>query len=329
MKNSDVRIASGEPVWHPVPCGKCLFCRKNKQQDWAFRQYAESLNPVHKSLFFVTLTIDDDHLVRNRYGRYSVYKSSLQDFFDRLRYYLPEGHNLRYMACGEYGDTFSRPHYHFNAFLDVDMTEDEFHLACTKAWKFCIPDELIVEPFDLKSAEYVAKYCTKRPGVDYDKNKVNSPFLLASRRPAIGKYWLDTQHAKLHQSLLKTLVYDSSGTPYNMPRYLREKLFSDDDKLLLTKINEQARQDMFEFKAFQSGLSVDQVEDALHLSGLSAESTALKAAEFKKIQLDFLSERFQVDKVTVSKFTCEDTEVRGMTVPPLSPSADIPVNEDF
>jgi len=55
---------------------------------------------------FITLTYDDDHLPANR----SVRHRDFVLFMKRFRKKYP--HTIRYYMCGEYGETFGRPHYH-------------------------------------------------------------------------------------------------------------------------------------------------------------------------------------------------------------------------
>ena len=64
-------------------------------------------------ILFVTLTYDDDHLPEYNSLNYKHF----QDFMKRLR----KSHSgVRFYMCGEYGEDFSRPHYHallFNCFF--------------------------------------------------------------------------------------------------------------------------------------------------------------------------------------------------------------------
>ena len=68
---------------------------------------------MHMFNSFVTLTYDDDHLPEYNSLNYKHF----QDFMKRLR----KSHNgVRFYMCGEYGEDFSRPHYHallFNCFF--------------------------------------------------------------------------------------------------------------------------------------------------------------------------------------------------------------------
>ena len=68
---------------------------------------------MHMFNSFVTLTYDDNHLPEYNSLNYKHF----QDFMKRLR---KSNNGVRFYMCGEYGEDFSRPHYHallFNCFF--------------------------------------------------------------------------------------------------------------------------------------------------------------------------------------------------------------------
>lgn len=85
-----------------VPCGKCVGCRIARTREWALRLLHESC--YFDKTCFLTLTYDDEHLPRTG----GLVKSHLQLFFKLMRL----DYDIKYFACGEYGDLFGRPHYH-------------------------------------------------------------------------------------------------------------------------------------------------------------------------------------------------------------------------
>ena len=91
--------------WLDVPCGHCLACRIARTREWTVRLLHES--EFWEDTIFVTLTYDDEHLPSDR----SLVPRDLTLFFKRLRKDLGD-RKIKYYACGEYGDTFGRPHYH-------------------------------------------------------------------------------------------------------------------------------------------------------------------------------------------------------------------------
>ena len=88
-----------------LPCGHCLACRIARSREWASRIIHEMV--YYEDTMFLTLTYNDDNLPSD----VGLHKDDLQRFFKRLRKAL-DTKKIRYFACGEYGDTTSRPHYH-------------------------------------------------------------------------------------------------------------------------------------------------------------------------------------------------------------------------
>ncbi len=88
-----------------VPCGTCSECRSLKSNNWVIRNTYESKS--YDNIAFITLTYKDNP--------HFLIKKDLQDFFKRLRSYLSYNKlnsDIRYFACGEYGEKRGRPHYH-------------------------------------------------------------------------------------------------------------------------------------------------------------------------------------------------------------------------
>jgi hypothetical protein len=104
-----------------LPCGRCIGCRIERTRQWAVRCVLESR--YYKRNCFITLTYDNEHLPKDK----SVKKEDLRNFIKRLRkrlekYYeiseegVPKKHKIKYFGCGEYGEHYSRPHYHVAIF---------------------------------------------------------------------------------------------------------------------------------------------------------------------------------------------------------------------
>ena len=91
-----------------LPCGRCIGCRLEYSRQWAIRCVHEA--QLYDENAFLTLTYDQEHCPED----YSVSVREIQTFMKRLR--KQTGIKLRFLACGEYGEKFSRPHYHFLIF---------------------------------------------------------------------------------------------------------------------------------------------------------------------------------------------------------------------
>lgn len=112
--------------WMKVPCGMCIACRIAKSREWTIRLMMEK--DCWDKAVFLTLTYDDEHLPHTNCGRPTLVPDHLTKFWKRVRTNMvrsgvkscyrgsvPEGDSsplLRYFSCGEYGDTYKRPHYH-------------------------------------------------------------------------------------------------------------------------------------------------------------------------------------------------------------------------
>lgn len=223
---------SGKPVplevsrklYVEVPCGHCVNCLSSRQNTWAWRIEQEAFDTLNKdgAVYFLTITYDDQNLIYGVDDVPTLYKKDLQDFHKRLR---ASGIVFRYFDCGEYGDRFSRPHYHGIYFFPEWMTKDEVHQLFFDKWRKCEDYEFHVDNFSLASAKYVAKYSMKRFGVNYDG--VQPPFSMMSLKPAIGSCFLDNkQEIERLKDMQSITVYDSSGQPYALPRCFREKIFT-------------------------------------------------------------------------------------------------------
>lgn len=214
-----------------VPCGKCYHCMITKVNEWVTRMQIQSMYNKYK--YFVTLTYDSANygtkLFEQTYpvvhsinkekksqpAPLTLCKKHLQDYFKRLR--KNTNVKFQYFACGEYGDTYSRPHYHYLLWSNDPISREQMQ----HAWS--INGQLIghIDYVDLDvdaidpehTYKYVCKYLQKRE-FDFEKLKTKkyhyanfiknfrgfpqdiqtwrdyqknfSPFFLCSKRPAIG-----------------------------------------------------------------------------------------------------------------------------------------------
>lgn len=221
-------------------CGRCVGCRMAYVQEWTVRLMHE--NQLHETSQFVTLTYSPEHLPEHS----TLVKRDMQLFMKRLR--KARSGRIRFFACGEYGENFSRPHYHailFNAdFPDkrkhsekdgrVLWTSDELNALWGKG--FCTFGSVSDE-----SCRYVAGYVMKKMTGEKAKNHyqrfdpttgeivdLQPEFILMSRRPGIGGDWYDQ---------FKTDIYPSDfavrkGKQVPVPKYYDRRLKADDQPLL-------------------------------------------------------------------------------------------------
>lgn len=180
-----------------LPCGRCIGCRLERSRQWATRIMFES--QFHEASCFITLTYDEAHMPFPP----SLDYSHFQKFMKRLRKaYGP----LRFFMCGEYGEEFSRPHYHACIFgtdfpdrvlWQRNGTGDIFRSAKLESiWPFGYSS---VCELSFESAAYVARYVLKKVTgdlaeahyrfVDFDTGEVyqrTPEFAHMSLKPGIG-----------------------------------------------------------------------------------------------------------------------------------------------
>lgn len=198
-----------------IPCGKCLECMRTRSSEWQFRIKYEL--KVSRSSYFITLTYDDDHLPSDG----SLSKSELQRFFKRLRKFIP----LRYFACGEYGDHFGRPHYHFLLFTDMSLSIDRIDKLLSRCWKLGFYK---IGTVTNQSIAYVTKYMLKKIG-DFKDSK-QAPFQLMSRKPGLGSSFLTPQMVKYISQGDGKFDYMLDGVKVPIPRYFKDKILTKEQK---------------------------------------------------------------------------------------------------
>lgn len=145
---------------YEVPCGFCLNCRVDRRN--FLEDCCKHSENKYGTSAFVCLTYDDYHLPISN-GEMTLKRDDFTKFIKRLRRYL-EYHNINnkflrsdfsYMAVGEYGDQFNRPHYHVLFFgLDSRFVEK----ILLKTWKGGIVD---CGPLDNGGIRYVLSYLEK------------------------------------------------------------------------------------------------------------------------------------------------------------------------
>lgn len=185
-----------------LPCGQCIGCRLERSRQWAIRCVHEA--SLYERNCFITLTFAPEHLPKSG----SLDKRDFQLFMKRLR--KRYGAGVRYFHCGEYGEKGGRPHYHACLFnFDFDdrelwSTRGGVKLFTSKAlqelWPFGFST---IGDVTFESAAYVARYVTKKvtgPAAAGHYERVDAKgevttvvpeYVTMSRRPGIGRPWLD------------------------------------------------------------------------------------------------------------------------------------------
>lgn len=210
--------------WMPFPCGRCPPCAKRRIDGWVFRMLQEEKN--HLFSHFVTLTYDPMHLPVSPNGHMTLDKSEFPRFMKRLRKIVPRGTILKYFACGEYGTDNSRPHYHAIIFgcPDVNLFADAWTLNSE-------PIGLIdVGQVSGDSIAYTVGYINKKASVTPRRGDDRVPeFSLMSK--GLGESYCTLAAYEYHQAdLNRNYLTKDGGSIVAMPRYYRERLYSEIDR---------------------------------------------------------------------------------------------------
>lgn len=222
-----------------VPCGNCYACLSNKRADWSFRLSQEHLSS--HNAYFITLTYDEDHLVLNHQYQPTLVKRDVQLFLKRLRKKVDTGKynvtpmekqwlktsKIRYYVTGEYGEKTNRPHYHMLLFNVPRQVVEQL----PQVWGL---GNIQIGDVTPASIHYVAKYVINR----YDQSwQVVPPFAMMSQ--GIGKQYVKRTASYHKKKIPVPFLISDSGHKQRIPRYIKEKIFSDAEKEKVNEITQQ------------------------------------------------------------------------------------------
>lgn len=246
-----------------IPCGQCLGCRLDYSKTWADRCMLEL--QYHDSAYFITLTYNEEHVPKSMSSdpatgeagspTMTLYKRDFQLFIKRLRKRFPND-NIRYFACGEYGEKFFRPHYHAIIYgLHLDDLEISgkspagYQYYESKKLSSCWVDSPNRYPKDdwnytfLKDADpeqlqlgfvsvgdvtwetcaYTARYILKKQkGVYadfYTYGGIIPEFTLMSRKPGIARRYFDDNKEKIYGYDYVSISTEQGGRRVYPSRY--------------------------------------------------------------------------------------------------------------
>lgn len=200
----------------------------------------------------MTLTYNDINLpLANEIP--TLHKPDVQRFMKRLRNYVkknyPENKTIKYYLCGEYGGQTERPHYHAiifnipNAHLQrPELIQTIWGLGnirfdpCTPAsisyvtgyiMKKSSEDvlKLFENTYDINSKQYVQKLRITR--ID-PKQEREREFSLMSKK--MGLSHLTPQTIEYYKNNLDGITLKPGGEKQGIPRYFKEKIFTDQEK---------------------------------------------------------------------------------------------------
>ncbi len=216
----------------PIPCGKCVYCKRRRVNSWVFRLLQE--DKVSLSSYFVTLTYDRYTLPKSKKNRSTLVKKDLQKFFRKLRKLQPRDKPIKYYACGEYGTKNSRPHYHIILFnvLDTESIYKAWTRRCEirggeRAYQM---GKIDIGTVSGASIAYTAKYIDKKRRIPEYKGDDRVPeFSLMSKK--LGINYITPQIIKYHKADLRRMyVTLKGGIKTAMPKYYRNLIFNEQER---------------------------------------------------------------------------------------------------
>lgn len=197
---------------------------------WRFRLLHEclSLSPQEMDrTYFATLTIEPRYYTERR----PLLKKYVRQFLEYTRYKFK--HSVRHFIVTERGEERNRLHFHA-IFFNTDIPMSAFH----NLWKYGFVKirKLRSPPFSVsQSISYCTSYVTKgKKGIIENIIKPeNYPLVLVS--PGLGKGYVTKSYPIHHQynGTLFTSAFELNGTLRSLPRYLRQKVFSPTELMML------------------------------------------------------------------------------------------------
>lgn len=232
-------IIKTERLW--VPCGKCNFCLQNKRNEWAFRMAYELKRS--RTAVFITLTYDQESLPLEQIGKFGymvLVKKDLQVFLKSLKQYQSRyikrqpkearlklsAWKIRYYAVGEYGTRLQRPHYHAIIYNLLNEVTEKLELGMI--WdKGRIHFGSVTDA----SIQYTAKYQIDKTNNDNFLDVRPKPFALISK--GIGGDYV-AKRGQWHREG-ERLYCSTNGVKVRMPRYFKDKIFTQEERNKLGK----------------------------------------------------------------------------------------------
>jgi len=216
--------------WMALPCGKCPNCMKRRTSGWSFRLIKEGERS--ETALFVTLTYDTKYVPLTKNGFMSLNKRHIQTYMKRLRKLSDK--KLKYYVCGEYGSKRDRPHYHmiiFNADAEkVERAWSEYKAGCGY-----VPfGSIYIGEVNEASIGYTLKYMQKPGKIPKHQNDDRlKEFSLMSK--GLGQNYVSEAMIKWHKNDLLNRMYVPlvQGKKIAMPRYYKNKIYTETQKLLI------------------------------------------------------------------------------------------------
>lgn len=211
LKNPSYRGRTGEYFYNTLPCGHCAECLSMRIEDWIIR-LKEELR-VSKYSIFLTLTYNDDNLPEHNLPS----KKDVQLFH---RYLRRKGIKFKYFIVSENGEQFNRIHYHGIYFINAYI--EDLYSILANTWN---KGYIFMGEANGKTIRYVTKYILKDFGGTEDN------FYLMSKN--LGLNYIERMLNWHRSDLLERCYYPEGKYKKHLPRYYRDKIYTDNEKSLI------------------------------------------------------------------------------------------------
>ncbi len=220
-----------------VPCGKCPPCKRRRISDWVFRLMEE--DKYSSSSYFITITYTNDFVPMTTNKRWmTLNKKDWQDYMKRLRKAQSKTHphlKIKYYMVGEYGGITSRPHFHaiiFNV-SNPDIITSSWHKEGVSM------GDVDIGTVSGASIAYTAKYIDKESSIPYGPSDLRIGQFSTMSHGLGDSFLTDGVIKYYHADLKRYYVTTQNGCRIALPRYYRNKIYSDDQKQIQTAYIQQ------------------------------------------------------------------------------------------
>lgn len=309
LKDSDNNILFTNEGTPSLPCGQCIGCRLNHAEGWAIRMTHEA--QLHQENSFLTLTYADQHLPVHGnldYRAVTLFIKRLNKALSKTPYHK----KTKYYLVGEYGDNFSRPHYHvilfgfdFSYKIRYKGTENEKILWRTKDEHKYYTSTFLNDLWEKGHCEigdvnyntcmYVAKYVTKKingknADSHYKRIDINGEIINVereksqmSRREAIGKKWLENFWSDVYPE--DSVIHEARRL--KVPRYY-DKWLEKNNPSLFEQIKIHRENSMLELKQ-RTQTDLTRIHEVKLLNSKNSSRELEGAAPANKIDEEILA----------------------------------------
>lgn len=228
-----------------VPCGRCEICASNNRAQWSLR-LAIHASYCDKMPLFICLTYDPWNIPVTPENMPTLSRPDVSKFLKEYkRLYNLTNDKFTYFGCGEYGDTFGRPHYHLLFFgddalydlyfKDVDKANKRLHDVWQKGF-------VSIGVAQWSGIHYVTKYVLKEDINEIKNLGVVPPFTICSK--GLGNSFFDSELCRKWKNDLSWLQYNREDIYNNLPD------FTIDDPSSIDSAIDYLRQYMPKFTLF-------------------------------------------------------------------------------